>query len=215
MPPPFARGARLRVIGKLQEEDCINVMNFASQEVINDAPDEIAVILLRLATAMLECLVDTMLPATTVDYQLLGVETTLIHPTLSDPVFLAAPLASRGAGGPTSVSFAATLIQVRTGTGGRHGRGRNRWPPPDETAITNSAITTPNQDLWAAFIACVAGKFIGVGSSDSFKLGVLQKFTSDDPPQPVPFNNGFREATSMVLVPQVARCSSRKKGSGN
>ena len=212
MPAPWSAGFRVRVIGKLQGQDCIQVLHFATNQVIND-PAALNQLLQQLCAAMLGCLTDELLNAVTADYTLLGVEGTQIHPTLSDPVFESANAGAVGFLPATSVSFAAALIQIRTGTGGKSGRGRNYWPPPGEAQITNSTIDLAARDPFLAFIVCVANKFFSANPTTPFRLGVLSRKKVDNNPQP--FDQAFRLATSMILVPEISVMSSRKVGSGS
>lgn len=211
MPAPWPRGAQLRIVGELHGSQCINVMHFATNTVVNDGPP-LDAILLQLAQAMLQCAVDVLLPAVTQDYRLIKVDARQVHPVSGDPIEAVAPANSVGQLGVTSVSFAASLAQVRTGGGGRSGRGRMFLPPPGEAQIAQSDIDGPTLALIAAFLACVAGKFIGAGATEAWRLGVLsQKKINDVLP---PFDNRFREALTLAAVSTVAVMRSRKKGVG-
>jgi len=214
MAAPWAQGALVRVVGKLQGQDYINVLHFATNTQIQD-PQQLAALLVALATAILECLVANLLPAVTSDFTLEGVEARDIFPTPSDPVFVAAGANSVGALSPASTSFEATLIEIRTGIGGRKGRGRNFWPPVGENQTTNSLLEQGAVDNFAAMITCIAGKFIGVGATTDWRLGVLSRKDMGSPPIAGNFNTAFREALSMQVKRDVSVMSSRKKGSCN
>src|SRR5690242_9991744 len=117
MAAPWAAGAECRIVGNLHGSQCINVFHFATNTVIND-DDNLDDLLLQLAQAMLECAVETLLPAVTSDYTLVHVDAKRIAPVRSDPMIATAPAGSVGQRGPTSVSFAASLMNIRTGGGG-------------------------------------------------------------------------------------------------
>lgn len=212
MAAPWSAGFRLRVIGKLQGQDCIQVLHFATNTIIND-PQQLNQLLQQLCQHMLECIADNLLNAVTGDYTNLGVEGVQIYPTLSDPVFAAADAGAAGIQPATSVSFSAALIQVRTGTGGKSGRGRNFWPPPGEDKITNSTIDLTATNPFVAFTVCVANKFFAPAKTTEFTLGVLSRKKVNNAPQP--FDTAFRAATQMQLVRELAVMSSRKVGSGS
>ena len=212
MAAPYSLGVRLRIIGKLQGEDCINVMHFGTNTEVSDAGATDALIL-ALLTAMLQCCTEQLLPAASSDYNLQGLEAIPIHPTKGDPHFLAAPADSNGTKSPVSASFLASLVQVRTGLGGRTHRGRIFLPPAGETEMSSSAYTGPEMLALQQFINCVIGKFAKDVGTTEWRLGVLSRkgATNADPA----FDTHFTEATSLTASTQVAKMSSRKKGHGN
>lgn len=212
MAAPWAQGVRVRVLGKMQGQDCIQVIHFGTNTVVNDAPSRDALVL-ALLTAILACITEHLLAASSSDYKLNGVEGTLIYPSPGDPLFLAAPANTVGARGPASCSFITALIQVRTGLGGRTHRGRNFWAPPGEADTTNSTFSSSVMDELTAFVACVAGKFIGASATEQWRLGVLsRKLMNNDPSN---FNQGFAEATGMVPSDLAAIMGTRKVGRGS
>jgi hypothetical protein len=212
MPAPWAAVARLTIRGQVQNQDCINVLHFATNTVIND-PATLNQLLQDLCTHMIECIVDTLLPGVTSDYRLNSVQASTVAPTLSDPIEVAAPANSVGAQSDTSVSFAASLLNVRTGLGGRKGRGKIFLPPPGENSIANSTLGQASVDAFVLFIACVAGKFIGAGATTPWRFGVLSRV--DFANTPANANTAFREALTIIVNPNVAKMGSRKRGSGN
>jgi hypothetical protein len=213
MAAPWAQGALVRVLGKLQGQEYVNVLHFATNTQIND-PQELATLLTALATAILACLVENLLPAVTSDFTLEGVEARTIFPTPSDPILVAAGANSVGALSPASTSFEATLIEIRTGIGGRKGRGRNFWPPAGENQTTNSLLEQSAVDNFQAMITCIVGKFVGAGATEDWRLGVLSRKDMGTPPVAGNFNAAFREALSMNVKREVSMMESRKKGSG-
>lgn len=212
MAAPYALGVRLRIIGKLQGEDCINVMHFGTNTAVSDAGATDALIL-ALLTAMLACVTEQLLPAVTSDYVLTGLEGIPIHPTKGDPHFLPAGTDNQGTASPVSASFLATLVQIRTGLGGKTHRGRIFLPPAGETEMANSTYSSPQMAALQAFITCVIGKFAKDVGTEDWRLGVLSRkgATNANPA----FDTHFTEATSLIASNEVAKMSSRKKGHGN
>lgn len=212
MPAPWIAGAELRVVGKLHDEDCINVWHFATNEEIFDG-SQLDALLLQLAQAMLACVIDTLLPAVTSDYTIVSVEAKRIYPEASDPIIATAPANSVGQLGPTSVSFAASLLNIRTGGGGRRGRGRKFLPPPGEPQITTSAMDNDTLLLLVAFAACVAAKFTGSNPTESWVVGVYSRTRDNE--LTGTFDNSFRQATQLSPVALLAKIGSRRKGQGS
>lgn len=212
MAAPWSLGVRVRIIGKLHGQDCINVYHFATNTVVNDAPSTDALIL-ALLTAFLLCITDQLLAAVTSDYKLTGVEGTAIFPTKGDPIFLAADPGAQGALSPTSTSFIATLVQIRTGIGGRTHRGRNFLPPAGEANTANSVLDADTKQQLIAFVNCVIGKFMGQNPSTDWRLGVWSRkgTTKTD----TKFNENFTQGTSMIVNEVSAVMGTRKVGRGS
>lgn len=211
MAAPWARGAQCRIVGRLHGSEVINVFHLATNTVVLDG-GPLDDLLLQLAVAMLACAVDTLLPAVTQDYTLVQCDAQTIFPSRSDPVIATAPANSVGALGPTSVSFAASLVNIRTGGGGRRGRGKKFLPPPGEAQIANSLMDNPTLTLLTAFLECLAGKFTGAAPTTDWVLGVYSK-TTDDAVGGT-FDNSFRPATQLSPVAELATMHSRKVGVG-
>lgn len=211
MPAPWAAGAEVRIVGSLHGQQCINVWHMATNTVIND-DDNLDDLLLQLAQAMLECAVTTLLPAVTQDYTLVHVEAKRIYPATSDPMIATAPGGSVGELGPTSVSFAASLMNLRTGGGGKRGRGRKFLPPAGEANIATSVVDAGTLELLAEFALCVAGKFLGATPTTDWRLGIYSK--TNDKEAGGTFDNSFRVVTQLSPVQDVARIGSRRKGRG-
>jgi len=212
MAAPWTAGARVRILGTLHGQQTVNVLHFATNTQINDPPAADALIL-QLLVALLACCTEQLLAAVTQDWTLTGLDGVRIAPAVQDPVVQAAPGGSVGTAGVCSVSFAASLIQVRTGGGGRSGRGRIFLPPAGEAETTNSTLSAPIITQLQEFIDCVAGKFIGVGATEDWRLGVLSRKTFANAPGN--FDAAFREAQSLVPVQNVAVMRSRKVGHGS
>lgn len=211
MPSPWAAGAQVRVIGEMHGQTTINVLNFATNTVVNDDPNGLA-LLKALAMAVKECVENNLLPAVTSDWKLVRTDAKKISPTVGDAIDSDAPNSTDGTLSPTSVSFSASLMRISTGGGGRSGRGRLFLPPPGEAEIASSDIDGPTMILIAQFLACVAAKFIGGAATTPWRFGVLSRKKVDNV---LPsFDNRFREAVSLSASPVVSCIRSRKKGHG-
>lgn len=211
MPSPYADGAEVRVIGEMHGSEVINVYHFGTNTQINDDPARTA-LLLALANAVLACVVDKMLPAVTSDYRLIKVDArSLVDPNHAE-VEVQPNQDEVGALSPASTSFIATLLNVKTGGGGRSGRGKKFLPPPGETESANSSMSAPTLNSVLEFIACVVGKFVGQAATENWRFGILSqkqyKATNKN------FDQSFREATTITVNPVLAKMGSRKKGHG-
>lgn len=205
-------GCRVRILGKLHGQDCVQVLHFSTNVEVNDSPARDALIL-ALLQAILACITEQLLPGVTSDYTLTGLEGSEVFPTKGDPIFLAAPANSVGARSPVSSSVLATLIQIRTGLGGKSHRGRNFWPPAGEGESTNSLLDPSIiQDL-TDFVNCIAGKFIGQAKTENWVLGVYSRKLG--PQTTTQWSDGFTEATQLVPSNVIAVMGSRKVGRGS
>lgn len=211
MAAPWVAGAQGRIIGEMHGVQTVNVMHFATNDQIDDQGD-LDTILLALAEAMLECVIETLLPAVTQDWRAVRCDAKRVYPVQSDPIVATAQPNAVGTLGPTSVSFASSLVNVRTGGGGRSGRGKIFLPPAGEAQISASVIDGPTLVLIAAFLTCVAGKFLGVSPETPWRFGVLSRLQAGA--NNANFNAAFRIATSLNPVADVAKMGSRKKGHG-
>lgn len=179
MAAPWSLGAQVRINGKIHGQDCINVLHFASNEIESDVSPP-SPLLTALVEAVLECVIETLLPAVTQDYTIVDVEGRFVYnaggsPLGSDPVVATAPPASVGELGPTSVSFASSLVNLRSGVGGRSGRGKMFLPPPGESNITNSLMDSGTADLLVDFLTCMAGKFLGTSPTTVWRWVIFSR----------------------------------------
>jgi hypothetical protein len=174
MPHPFAFGIRVRIIGRCHGSQTVNVLHFGTNTDINDGPN-LDPILLEIANDILECVVEQLLPIITSDWNLVQVDAQRFHPSVSNPVVAAAPQNATGAGSPASVSFAASLVNLKTFRGGRSGRGRVFLPPVGETVTTNSGIDGPTLAAIAQFLACLAGKFLAPNNTKPHEWCVFSR----------------------------------------
>lgn len=211
MAAPWVAGAQARIHGELHGQQTVNVLNFATNSSILDG-GALDVLLLQLATALLDCVITSLLPAVTVDWRAVSCDAKRIYPTPSDPIVATAAASQLGGKSATSVSFAASLLSLRTGGGGRKGRGRMFLPPPGEAEIVASGLDAGTMTAIAAFAACMAGKFLGASPTTDWRLGVLSRKTAG--PTNSAFDSAFRIVTSLNPVADVACMRSRRKGHG-
>lgn len=212
MPITLQSLAECRLVGEIHGQQYVNVWHMGS-ELVEPNSDAWEAALLQLAQAMLECAVTHLLPGVTSDFRLVRAEAKLLHPLVTDYFVATAVPSNVGELGPTSVSFASSLVNIRTGRDGRKGRGRKFLPPPGEANITDSLLDEPTLVQIAAFLTCLAGKFIGANPTEPWRIGVLSRkdlggiFTNAA--------QAWREAKSLNPVAQVSVMRSRKVGRGS
>jgi hypothetical protein len=161
---------------------------------------------------MLACAFDNLRLAVTSDWTLTAIEASQIHPVKGDAIVVPPENATSGILSAASHSFASSLVQVRTGLGGRRKRGKIFLPPVGEVETAQSLITINAMDAITDFLNCVAGKFIGAGATEAWRLGVLSTTTLKEGGT---FDTAFTEALTLVPVNVVAKMGSRKVGSGS
>lgn len=211
MPPPWAAVAELRIVGRIHGSETQNVFHLATNSVVSD-PSQLNALLQALVGAMKECVTEFLLPAVTQDWTFVKTTAHTLFPTLGDPVEANGVPTDVGTRGPTSVSFASTLVSLRTGIGGRRGRGRKYLPPAGEADIADSRLNDAVLVLMAAYLACVAEKFLGQAPTTDWRLGILSK--SDLNAVGGTYHNSFREIVQLSPRPEVATMVSRKVGRG-
>ena len=198
----FTTVAELTVYGSLHNQETVNVYHFGRETPWN--VDTIHEDLQALAVAMAQCITTTLLPAVTSDWTFHRIKVKTILGGESDEVEVAAQGVSQGQLGPASHSFASTLLNLKTGGGGRSGRGKKFLPPVGEAETTASSIDGGTLLLIAAYVACVAGKFFGAQPESGWNLVVWSRK-----------NQAAREVKSMIANPSTAIMSSRRRGRGN
>jgi hypothetical protein len=207
----YTRILQARLLGRLHGQQTVNVLNFGSNEAAADNTALIA-ILVQLGTQIILCVTSTLVGGVTSDWTLETVETKQLYPTPSDPVATTPPAGTVGEHGPTSVSFAAALVNIRTGGGGKRGRGRIFLPPPGEAAITDSIISdTPTGDFYASFLTCMFNKYGGAAGTENQEIGVLSRRAIATGTAPL---DALRPATSLEMNTSMSVLRSRKVGSG-
>lgn len=207
MAAPWARGARVVIKGRIHGQQTNNVLNFATNTVVNDGP-EFDLLLLQLAQAVMACVVDQLLPGITLDWTLEQVTAQSFYPAHSDPVVSTPPAGTKGTAGTSNVSFTSTLVNVRTGGGGRRGQGKMFLPPTDDTNISESKIEQPTLDAIVDFLLCIATKFVGAGATTPWRY-VIYSRTNDNEIGGT-FDNSTREVTQMTPNQIAAKLGSRK-----
>jgi hypothetical protein len=207
----FQRVFQARIIGRIHGQQTVNVLNFGSDEAAADN-DALVAILVQLATQILLCVTTSLLSAVTEDWTVETVEAKQLHPALSDPVQVSAAPDTNGNLAPTNVSFAATLVNIRTGGGGRRGRGRIFLPPMGDASITNSVLSdaTAGQFL-TDFLECMSDKYIGPSKTENQSLGVLSRKAIATG---TAFGDALRPATTLEANQTVSVMRSRKLGHG-
>jgi len=203
--------AEVTVIGSLQGQACVNRWHFGTSTAHVDT-DDWELVLIQLANAMLQCVVEKLLPAVTSNYTAIRVEAKNVGPLVSDPAIATANPGSVGLLGPTSVSFASTLVNLRTGRDGKRGRGKKYFPPPGEANVTDSEVDEGTLISLAEFLACVAEKFVGAGATQEWVLGVVSQ--KDRKSVGGNYLNSFRAVKQMNPSALLAVKASRKKGRG-
>jgi hypothetical protein len=207
MPAPFPRVVQATVVSKLHDQECNNVLHFGTSD--------LEAILLQLGVAIVTCLVSTFRPMTSDEWVFEKVVLRELHPELSDPVEYIHNVTVQGTGLPTSPSFCANLMQIKTGKGGRSNRGRTYWPGVIENDVTKSRLTDGGMDKFVAFCNCLRDAFIKQGelAEPTWNLGVLSRKKASTPPNTV--SSAFVPATALVPQRIVARMGSRKVGVGS
>jgi len=211
MAAPWAGGAELRIVGRIHGQITNNVLHFATNQAIND-PQSRDQLIIALLTAMLVCVTEQLLPAVSADWAVDHIEARYIAPTPLEPHVVLPSGNTHGEKSAASTSFESTLIEVRTGVGGRSGRGRNFWPPVGESDTTNSLLSDGAFAELSNFILCVAGKFIGAGATEQWRLGVLSRKKLKAAGGT--FDTAFTEAETLIAKHEVAMQGRRKLGRG-
>ena len=216
MSAPWSLGAQVRIVGQIHGQQTMNVLHFASNETELDvgAPSPL---LTALIEAVVECVIEALLGAVTQDWTFQYCDGRLVHnaggsPTGTDPVIVTAPAGSVGEGGVASVSFAASLVNLRTGVNGKSGRGKMFLPPPGEAQTANSEMDNATQTALTAFLTCMAGKFLGTTPSTAWRWGVYSRKLGGT--NYASWDAGFAVAGNISPVTKLAVISRRKFGHG-
>jgi len=214
MPAPWNAHAIARIKGEIHGQETVNVLHFATNSALGGGAD--VALLIALAAAIMQCVETVLLPAVSQDWNVTSVETqyvgTVTGGTTTDPTVVGPTGSGVGQLSPTSVSFAAALMQLRSGVAGRRGRGRAFLPPPGESEITASTIGDATLTLFVAFMNCLLGKFVGASATTDWRLGVYSRkgagglFSS--------FDANFHEVKQLTMANKLAVISRRKTGHG-
>lgn len=214
MPAPWNAHAVARLKGEIHGQQTVNVLHFATNSALGGGAD--VALLLALAAAIMQCVETVLLPAVTQDWRVTDVETqyigTVTGGATTDPTIVTPTGDGIGQLGPTSVSFAAALMQLRSGLHGRNGRGRCFLPPPGEANVVSSSIDDPGLALFVSFLNCLLGKFVGSGATTDWRLGVYSKKLSGGVFGN--FDNSFFEVKQLTMQGKLAVIGRRKIGHG-
>lgn len=193
------------VEGTLHGSQCLNVYHFKGSNGFSS--------LAGLIAEVLDCVRTALLPALSVDYKLVAVRGKTIYPALSDEQILAGNAGDVGGVATESdVSFAAALLSMKTGLGGRQNRGRKFIAGIPESGISQSSLTTGELALLATFAACLISKFISGLSVHPYFIGVLRKkMIKTGSTKLAAFQPYVNIVTSSVIATQ----RRRKKGVGS
>ncbi len=202
--------ARVRIVGSLHGSIVYNVLNFGTPDQVNDG--DYTDLLTQLATAVIDCVRSTLLPAVSSDYRLLKVTSQIVSTPKSDEHIQEALGTDVGALGAGDVSFVAGVMSIKTGRGGRSFRGRTFIAGIPEGGIEQSRLTPGQLTLLIAFAACLAGKFVGGQATNTWVLGVLS--TVRNKVKLTSITAGFTPASQLVVTSQVGSMNSRKLGRG-
>ena len=212
MPLGTAHLAQVVIKGKYDGQDYRNILHFGSDIDVNDGNRN--ALLLALATAVLDCLINMFMPNSPGNFTVQSVSAKEVYPGTSDEVeaFPGVGQAATGEGGAGLPGFAATVVAIKTGKGGRTKRGRLFLPPPDEANADAGLTSATWQGTVAQFLACMAGKFIGAGKTEDWELGVLSRkgmgSASDYP------NATFTPAIALTQRPEIGVMRRRKLSHG-
>lgn len=206
-------GIRARVVGKLSGQDCIQVLHFGVAVPWNVDTITVNNRLKELANAIQACIIETLLPAVSNNYHYIRTECKAIYPNESDFVPSDVVVDQVGELGEQGVLVASQLVEVKTGTGGRSGRGRNFWPPSAEVNALAGSWQPGALVLLAAFCACMAGKFMQPNPTTDFALGVYSRTIDNSLGQD--FLSAFTPAISLTPSSIIATMGTRKLNRGS
>lgn len=203
---------QVTVRGKLEGQDCQNVMAFKCVNASSNVETD-------LLAALITCFVLHLIPVLSGSYRLESARGKQVSPILGPEIEVVPGVGEEQEGQGTGdglPSFVSNCISVHTTRGGKSGRGRIYIGGIVEGDTTQSSINTESA-TWtaiAAFIACVAGKFLGDGfnPSQKFSFGVISRKLGGPVP---PYNSeAFARYTNMVPHPALGTTRSRKIGHG-
>ncbi len=208
---PLAHITQVVVKGKVDQQDYRNVMHFGSDVTGFDTDPN--AILIALAAAVFECFVTVLLPGLSNNIRLDGVSAKRIFPTVTDEVFASSGAGVGGVGTHSLPGFCSTLVDIKTGGGGKRNRGRMFLPPPLEAGVALGTLDSPALTLITDFCQCFIGKFLGVAGTSEWQVGVLSRAAIVQDSAAI--NVAFKPATSITPVSLVAVQRRRKIGKGS
>jgi hypothetical protein len=204
---------QLRVLGKLEQQDCINVIHF---QAVDDGRD----IVTDLLVIFYLCFLNQLVPHLSSSFTLEKMEVKRVAPTVG-PIW---EYAGDGSGTLTGAAegdglpaFVSVRANIRCERGGREGKGSIAIGGVPEAATTGSEINSAG-DFWTHFqswLDCVKNAFLsGWGlSTKHFLIGVVSRKAGSNKP---PFaTTQFSHAVSITGKPRVGSQNSRKIGHGS
>lgn len=209
----------VKVLGKQEGQDCINVWHFSSLSADSD-------VYTNLLQALAACVITNLIPGLSSLYRFQGVQGRRISPTLG-PVLEFFPNQNQSVQGAIATdslpAFNACVISLHTTRGGKSGRGRKYLPPMPEANTTASLINIEGA-YWVAilaFVACVVQKFITsdpVPALGTWAVGVWSRGTparlAHVPPIPAQAA-AFAPCTDIVPHREIGTMRTRKVGRGS
>jgi len=216
MAAPWSLGAQLRINGRIHGQQTVNVLHFATNETELDVTTP-SPLLTALLAAVVDCIITALLAGITEDWEFVSCDAHFVHNAGGSPIgtdvhIQTAPPDTNGTLGPASVSFAASLVNLRSGIGGKNGRGKMFLPPPGEADTTAGQMSSSVSTALSAFLTCMAGKFGGTTPSTVWRWGVFSRklgganYSS--------FDSGFFPVATASPVVNLAVISRRRIGHG-
>jgi hypothetical protein len=202
----------VRCVGKLDNQDAINVWHFKATAAGDSIEED-------LILALIECIITTILPKSTDDYSFDKVQYMRVSPTSS--ALLETAVSSVGAApaaGDGVPGFCAALISLKTEFPGKSGRGRKYIAGIPEVA-TDAGRLVQESDYWAQFIAfvlCLSTKFITTPGSEATTNFVMQVLSRKLGNPKAPYNaDQFHNVVTCSPNQVIASMRSRKIGHGS
>lgn len=205
---------RVKIVGRIHGQTTNNVLHFRAMIADLVTPESNNSLLQQLLTAIMECVIDTLLPAVTTDWTFIRSEAQMLLPQVTDPIESTAQGNLTGARTNSNVSFCASLVNLRSGVGGRRGRGKIFLPPGGDLDMTNSVLSDDLTDLLEAFLLCMFGKFVGPTKTTPFEWGVLSRKDMEGVTGANAFD-AIRPIVNAAPNQVAAKIGSRKLGSGS
>jgi hypothetical protein len=214
MPVPIPQGGivQVRLQGTLEGQKVQNVLYFRAQAADTDA-------IAHLLAEIVECLITALIPGLSAAYAFERAVGMLVSPTHGVEFEYVPAVLADGVGdlaGDALPSYSSALISLRTGFGGRSGRGRMYIAGVAESSTTGSYIKPDDALLtgMVAFAACMLGKFFtrDVAAAGNYEWGVMSRKLGG---ATIPYADaGFHTVLSATPDRLLATTRSRKQGRG-
>lgn len=204
---------QLRLVGKLEGQDCINVIHFQAVDAGRDLITDLLIVFYL-------CFLNQLIPHLSNKYQFFKVDVKRVAPTLG-PLWEYmggdADVKVGAAEGDALPAFVSCRADIHCERGGRSGRGSIAMGGIPETATIGSDIIIAG-DFWTHFqswLECVRSHFLADWGLDTkhFLIGVLSRKLGAPKP---PFTTAqFSHAVNISAKPRVGTQNSRKVGHGS